>query len=123
MHAQDQNILIKLSAINPAEAMWWLTRAAEQGDRLAQRKLGVIYSTGRGVRVDPVKAHMWFNLAAASGDTGAIELRNSAVRKMTAAQIQEAQRLAREWRPKAKSAVSGSERRPIGLSEASGHAR
>jgi TPR repeat protein len=33
---------------------------------MAQVSLGVMYSKGRGVRQDFLRAHMWFNVAAAS---------------------------------------------------------
>jgi hypothetical protein len=49
---------------------------------------------------DYVTAHMWFNLAAASGDKTGAEGRDMAAAKMTPAQIAEAQKLAREWKPK-----------------------
>jgi hypothetical protein len=43
---------------------------------------------------------MWFNLAGASGEASGIENRDTVARKMTAEQIAEAQRRAREWKPK-----------------------
>jgi hypothetical protein len=43
---------------------------------------------------------MWWNLAASQGDVNAIKNRDIVVTKMTPAQIAEAQRLAREWKPK-----------------------
>jgi hypothetical protein len=53
---------------------------------------------------DYVQAHMWFNLAAsrapASERDEAIKMRNIAASRMTPAQIAEAQKLAREWKPK-----------------------
>ncbi len=54
---------------------------------------------GRGVRQDFVRAHMWFNLAAAalSGDSGdtAIKKRDRIASKMTAEQLATAQEMAR----------------------------
>jgi hypothetical protein len=44
---------------------------------------------------------MWLNLAGASGRALAVENRDKIAAKMTPVQIAEAQRLAREWRPKA----------------------
>jgi uncharacterized protein len=49
---------------------------------------------------DYVRAHMWFNLAAAQGDQDAAKARDDVAKLMTPAQIAEAQKLAREWRPK-----------------------
>jgi len=45
-------------------------------------------------------AHMWLNLAAAQGDSDAQKRRDELTEKMTPAQIADAQRLAREWKPK-----------------------
>ena len=58
-----------------------------------------MYAEGRGVAQDYVQAHMWFYLAAAQGDAKALKNRDSIAAKMTSAQIAEAQRLAREWKP------------------------
>ena len=44
---------------------------AEQGNADAQNNLGVIYNNGWGVLLDFVRAHMWFNIAASSGNTNA----------------------------------------------------
>ena len=49
---------------------------------------------------DYVLAHMWFNLSAAQGDADATKNRDRVAGKMTPARIAEAQRLAREWKPK-----------------------
>ena len=74
----------------------------ERDDSDILYKLGLIYSTGQ--ELDLVQAHMWFNLAAASGDATAakeaIKERDSIAGNMTPEQISEAQRLAREWKPK-----------------------
>jgi TPR repeat protein len=58
-----------------------------------------MYEWGYGVPQDYAQAHMWFNLAGASGDADAIKKRDTIARKMTPDQIAEAQRLAREWKP------------------------
>ncbi len=85
-----------------AEATKWFGRAADQGHASAQFNLGVMYAYGRGVPQEYVLAHMWFNLGSAASPAG--ELRDKAVlareqlsKLMTAAQISEAQRAAREW--------------------------
>jgi hypothetical protein len=58
------------------------------------------------VSQDFVQAHKWLNLAAARLGTGEKEKLDAALRerdalaaKMTPAQIEEAQKLAREWKP------------------------
>ena len=58
-----------------------------------------MYILGRGVQKDYVQAHMWLNIAAVGIPKWA-ELRESVEKLMTRAQIAEAQRLAREWKPK-----------------------
>jgi TPR repeat protein len=72
---------------------------AEQGDANAQYNLGVFYDNGLGVPQDKVRAYMWLNLSAAQGRDGAVAFRDLMARRMTPAQIAEAQKLAREWKP------------------------
>lgn len=47
---------------------------------------------------DDVLAYKWLNLAAASGNNEAEELRKEAANSMTPDQIAEAQKLSREWK-------------------------
>jgi len=75
--------------------------AAAQGDVLAQNAIGSMYENGRGVTQDYVLAHMWLDLAGANGDAAAIVERDLLASKMTPNQLAEAQRRAREWKPKA----------------------
>jgi TPR repeat protein len=82
-----------------AEAVKWYRLAADQGNATAQVFLGNMYAYGQGVPQDHVRAHMWFNLSAAHGGQVAAEARDNIARRMTPAQIAEAQKLAREWRP------------------------
>lgn len=70
---------------------------ARSGRAEAFYNLGLAYSTGQGVAVDYVAAHKWFNLAAMRGVEAARAWRAQISREMNAAQIAEAQRLAREW--------------------------
>jgi uncharacterized protein len=82
------------------QAVKWYRLAAAHGNELAQVNLGLMYSKGRGgVGPDFVRAHMWFDLAAAastgnSRDT-ATEKRDRIASKMTAEQIGTAQEMAR----------------------------
>lgn len=72
--------------------------AAAQGDVSALYDLGVAFSTGiHGVGCDLVEAHKWFNLAAAKGHEEAAWCRADISDEMTAREIAEAQRGAREW--------------------------
>ena len=66
----------------------------------AKHALGGLYAQGLGVRRDDVKAFMWFQLAADQGESDAAYNRDWLAERMTSAQIAEAQRLVREWRPK-----------------------
>ncbi len=81
-------------------ALRWYRKAADQGDADAQFNIGLMYDNGRGVTQDYVQAHMWYNLAAARSDKMAKESRDILAKQMTPAQIAEAQKLAREWKPK-----------------------
>ena len=89
------------------EAAKWFTLAAEQGDLGSQYFLGLMHSKGYGVPKDYVRAHMWFNLATATrtalygnlneeiyGKAG--EARDTFAKKMTPAQIEKAQDLAKK---------------------------
>ena len=72
--------------------------AAAQGDINAYYDLGVAYSTGsHGVECDLIEAHKWFNLAAVAGHAEAQLCRADISDEMTAREIAEAQRRAREW--------------------------
>ena len=106
-----------------SEAFRWYRRAANKiyerpGDtwiHSPQYNVGAMFASGRGTAQDYVQALMWFTLAVAFGDTRApdplgvelvntskytaIEQRDRLVALMTSAQIAEAERLAREWRP------------------------
>lgn len=83
-----------------ANALKWYRLAADQDDADAQSNLGLMYYEGLGVPQDYVQAHMWFNLSAARGSDFAKKNRDIITRQMTSAQIAEAQKLAREWKPK-----------------------
>jgi uncharacterized protein len=90
-----------------AEALKWYRLAAERGDAHVQGNLGVMYVNGEGVPQDYVEAHKWFNLAAsrfpaseAAKRDSAVALRDQIASKMTPEQLAEAQKLARDWKPK-----------------------
>jgi uncharacterized protein len=72
--------------------------AAADGDIAAYFDLGVAFSTGgNGIECDLVEAHKWFNLAAVGGHMEAQLCRADISEEMTAREIAEAQRRAREW--------------------------
>lgn len=72
--------------------------AAAQGATDAFFDLGIAFSTGsHGVQCDMIEAHKWFNLAAVAGHDQAAQCRADVADEMTAREIAEAQRRAREW--------------------------
>ena len=78
---------------------------AAQGVAKAQNNLGFMYTKGWGVAQDYAQAHKWYNLAASRLPPGkdhdmATKNCDIVAKRMTPAQIAEAQRLAREWKPK-----------------------
>jgi hypothetical protein len=85
-----------------AEAVRWYAKAADLGYADAQYHLGLLYRDGQGVTRDDVQAHKWLSLAAAAANPvpEATSARDFLAAKLTADQIAEAQRLAREWKPK-----------------------
>ena len=111
------------------KATKWLSLAANQGFAPAQFNLALNYDLGYGVPQDYVKAHKWLSLAATQGHNMAIMILAPSVsyveahkswnlvatqgysstvmtrewevaKKMNTSQIQEAQKLAREFKPK-----------------------
>ncbi|QDH33257.1 sel1 repeat family protein [Porphyrobacter sp. YT40] len=75
----------------------WLA-AASEGNAGACFDLGVAFSTGsNGAQCDLIEAHKWFNLAAARGHEEASFCRADISDEMTAREIAEAQRRARQW--------------------------
>jgi hypothetical protein len=90
-----------------AEAAKWYRKAAEQGNASAHGNLGAMYVKGQGVPQDYVLAHMWCTLATSRLPASrkkeremAEKNREIAASLMTPSQIAEAQRMAREWKPK-----------------------
>ncbi len=72
--------------------------SAQDGECHAFFDLGMAFSTGSdAVTVDLVEAHKWFNLAAVGGHEHAAQCRAEVAEDMTAREIAEAQRSAREW--------------------------
>ena len=82
------------------EAVRLYRLSAEQGFAGAQYNLGVMYGKGLGVPQDYALAHMWFNLSGSNGNKGGVENRNIVEKRMTKQQIEKAQEMARNWKPK-----------------------
>ncbi len=79
-----------------ATTEWW-SRAAEGGDEQAMFSLGFLFAQGDRTPRDPVRAHMWYDLAAAHGSADAAYRRDELARRMSTAEVAEARRLARSW--------------------------
>ena len=77
-----------------AQSVKWYLLAADQGNTDAQIALGFLYKYGEAVRLDYVQAYKWFDLA------GSVSDRDIVATMMTPAQIAEAQKLVREWKPR-----------------------
>ncbi|WP_435200254.1 hypothetical protein [Qipengyuania sp. 902] len=84
-----------------AEATSLIARSLEayvNGKIDALYALGVAFSTGsHGCICDMIEAHKWFNIAASKGHEEAAWCRADVSDEMTAREIAEAQRRAREW--------------------------
>jgi TPR repeat protein len=91
------------------------TKAADQGWARAQKALGLMYYNGWGVPQDYVQAYTWFNLAASNYDraqqederNGMLKNRDIVAAEMPPAQIVEAQKLTREWKPRSSQIAHG----------------
>jgi TPR repeat protein len=84
-------------AVAEYDALTQFEAEARSGRADALYNLGLAYSTGQGVDVDYVAAHKWFNLAAMKGVDEARRWRAQISAEMSAEQIAEAQRQARNW--------------------------
>ncbi len=70
---------------------------ADAGHPESQYDLGILYSTGKGVPLDYIIAHKWFNLAAAASIPEARQLRGDIASQMSKDEVAEALRVARRW--------------------------
>jgi TPR repeat protein len=83
------------------EALRWCRLAADQGHGPAMFLIATYHEKARGVPKDVVQAYQWYNLAAANGQEAGAKWRDRLATNMTPAQIEQAQFLARNWKPKA----------------------
>src|SRR5437867_13347281 len=87
-------------AKSQSEAAKWYRLAAEQGHAGAQLYLGGMYLAGDGVPRDYVQAYVWFSLSATAGQGAfAYQGRDRAADHMSPAQVAEAERRVRIWKP------------------------
>ena len=86
-----------------AEAVKWLRKAAEKGVDESQYELGLMYANGRGVPKDDATAYQWYLLAVAQGNEEARKGMDDMEKLLTPEQRAEGQRMAREFKAKARS--------------------
>ncbi|QYF92385.1 sel1 repeat family protein [Massilia sp. PAMC28688] len=87
-------------AADQRQAVAWFRRAAEKGHAGAQHALALMYRYhAAGLPQDKVLAYMLWSLAAAGGNTSALEQRAEIAKRMTPEQIEEALGMSRAWRP------------------------
>jgi TonB family protein len=73
--AQQYKFEIARTNATLQQALFWFTKAAQQGHMGAQRNLGYMYLNGEGVEINVPVARTWFEKASAQGDlTSAGEL-------------------------------------------------
>jgi len=72
---------------------------AEAGVAEAQYMLGLLYDRGEGIGRDPVRAYLWYRLAAKAGDAFAAKAAASVARRMNKKQSAAARALLDDWRP------------------------
>ena len=85
----------------PADNLQYIRSSAAQGNAVSQFELGGLYASGDGVPKDIVRAYMWYDLAVAHSTSDGrkdarISVRDYVARRMTPAQIAEAQRLSQQ---------------------------
>jgi hypothetical protein len=100
MHSKGQGV-----PRDEADTLKYYRMAADQGHAGAQNNLGIIYTFGKGVPKDYVQAYMWYDIAASNYTEdkereGAAKNRDAIGSLMKPAEVEQAQKMAREWKPK-----------------------
>lgn len=117
MYANGRGVPVDL-----AEAAKRFRQAAEKGSAAAQNNLASAYMGGRGVPRDEMLAYFWYNLAASrlpqSQRAAAAASRDALARRLSPAEIERAQAVARTW--KAGDAVEAELRRGLPSGPAGG---
>jgi len=83
-----------------ATAMKTLEPLAQQGNVDAMYTVSLMYSKGRGVTQDSVKAYVYLDQMAKSGDKDAASDRDALASGMTPDQLSDAQKKSAEWKSK-----------------------
>jgi len=101
-HKGDPEAQLELFYVrhDPLEKLKWLCRAADQGQRNAQKELADLYREGCGViNQDLARAYVWFSLAL-QGDVGEYRSNlDSVIKFMSQAQLNEAEHMLTNWKP------------------------
>lgn len=81
---------------------FWVRKAAEQGHAQAQSDMGELYATGQllVIRKNVVEADKWFILSSRQGHGAGTRNMKELEKTMLPAQIEQANVLANEWKPK-----------------------
>lgn len=77
----------------------WYVNRAEAGDTGSQVEAAIRLSSKNGVDDDLVQACAWATIAARNGSKDAFKLRAKLAKRMTAPQVDEADRTANDWKP------------------------
>jgi peptidoglycan hydrolase-like protein with peptidoglycan-binding domain len=72
--------------------------SADRNHTLSQYMIGRLYASGTGVGRDDMRAYMWYDIAAANGYTPAASARDIVAGRLNAYQVEQARRMAAEWR-------------------------
>jgi TPR repeat protein len=75
-------------------------RSAEQGYAPAEARLGVLYTQGKGVTQDNLKAYFWLTLATKQNLRIAERLRNQVLAKLAQDDVTKIEMDVSKWRPK-----------------------
>lgn len=79
------------------KALVWYLDAASQGHAPALDNLGMLYANGHSVPKDNVEAYKWLTLSNNFGSSRAARYLKYVTKKMTAAQVADAESRARAW--------------------------
>lgn len=79
------------------QAVKWYMQSAKKGYRRAQRRLGVMYSLGQGVKQNYIRAYAWCKISAAQQSQKALDKVKELEYFMSAEQIASATRLAEKY--------------------------
>ncbi|MBK8182508.1 MAG: sel1 repeat family protein [Candidatus Competibacteraceae bacterium] len=77
--------------------MRWFEQAANNSLPLAQYTMGMLYSNGRGVDQDWVKAYVWLSLAVSNGYVGATQPLEYVTSQLDDQDLIRARELVRGW--------------------------